>query len=208
MLVEVAHLRDGVKHGEPIFVGQYQRHFNGACGVLSLTHDTKYTTNFGESQVEMGKLIEKHEDHAVSMLGLHLVWCTKYRKPVLEDPAVELLVRHTIGQTCAEYGWVCIETEVMPDHVHLFTQVAHTDRPVDVVKTLKSLTAVAVFTAFPKLKSQKFWGTGLWSRGAYYGSVGNVSQETIAKYIQEQKTKGGRVSSSGTRPEVSTRKSL
>ena len=156
----------------------------------------------------MGELTEKHSDHAVSMLGLHLVWCTKYRKPLLDPPEVELLVRNTIGQACAEYGWVCIELEVMPDHIHLFIQTNHTDRPVDVVRTLKSLTALAVFTAFPKLKAQKLWGHGVWSRGAYYGSVGNVSQQTIARYIQEQKTKGGRASSSRTSLEVSARDSL
>ena len=150
----------------------------------------------------MGKLIEKHEDHAVSMLGMHLVWCTKYRKPVLDKPEVALLVKNIIGQACGVYGWACIEIEVMPDHVHLFMQLNHTDRPVDVVKTLKSITAVAVFTAFPQIKAQRFWGCGLWSRGAYYGSVGNVSQETIVKYIQQQTKKGG-ASPSTTRAEVS-----
>ena len=153
----------------------------------------------------MGRLVEKHVDHAVSMLGLHLIWCTKYRKPVLAQPPVQILVKNIIGQACAEYGWICIDVEVMPDHVHLFVQINHTDRPADVLRTLKSLTAVAVFTAFPKIKAQKCWGSGLWSRGAYYASVGNVSQETISKYIQEQTKKGDRVSSAETSSAVSTR---
>jgi len=51
------------------------------------------------------------------------------------------------------------------------------------------LAAVAVFTTHPKLKGQKFWGSGLWSRGTYYGSVGNVSAETVEKYISEQKSR-------------------
>lgn len=135
----------------------------------------------------MGKLEERHENHAVTLLGAHLVWCTKYRKQVLGDAAVALLVKNTIGQACIEYGWCCIDLEVMPDHVHLFLQYSHTESLCCIVKTLKSLTAVAVFTAFPTIRAQKFWGSGLWSRGSYYGSVGNVSQETISNYIKEQK---------------------
>ena len=153
----------------------------------------------------MGKLSERPVDHDVSMLWLHLVWCTKYRKPVLGQAPVQVLVKNIIGQACAEYGWICADIVVMPDHVHLFIQLKHTDRPVDVLRTIKSLTAVAVFTAFPKIKAQKCWGSGLWSRGAYYASVGNVSQEAISKYIQQQTKKGDRVSSAETSSAVSTR---
>ena len=127
----------------------------------------------------------------MTKLGLHLVWCTKFRKAVLQNPAVALLVKNIIGQACIGNGWRCLGVEVMPEHVHLFVQVKHTDSPVNIVKTLKSLTAVAVFTAFPAIKVQKFWGCGLWSRGAYYASVGDVSQETISRYIQQQTKKGG-----------------
>ena len=142
----------------------------------------------GEYQMGNGKLIEMHGDHCVSMLGLHLVWCTKYRKPVLTGE-VELTVRNMIGQAAKDNGWRCITVEIMPDHVHVFLQIQHTDAPVHVLRMLKSITAVAVFTSFPKLKGQKFWGSGLWSRGAYYGSGGQVSQETITAYIQNQKKK-------------------
>lgn len=134
------------------------------------------------------KMRRMHHDHAVSMLGYHIVWCTKFRHCVLQD-GVDVVVRHTIGQACDTYGWKCIAIEVMPDHVHCFIQTDHTVSPVAIATALKSLTAVAVFTSYPKLKGQKFWGSGLWSRGTYYGSVGNVSADTVAKYIAEQKSR-------------------
>jgi putative transposase len=90
-------------------------------------------------------------------------------------------------KSCRQYDWKIRAIEVMPDHVHLFLQIHHTDRVVDVVQTLKSITAVYVFQTYPKLKGQKFWGSGLWSRGTYYGTVGQVSQATIQKYIENQK---------------------
>jgi putative transposase len=136
----------------------------------------------------MGKLLMRHTAHSVNQIGLHLVWCTKYRNAVLTDGA-DIAVKETIGATCATYGWLCHSIEVMPDHVHLFIQTGHTDAPVNVAKTLKSVTAVAVFAKFPKLKQKRFWGSGLWSEGSFYSSIGNVSQETILKYIEEQKQK-------------------
>lgn len=154
----------------------------------------------------MKKLIEKQDNHSISKIGYHLVWCTKCRKPILINE-VELTVRNIIGQACTEYGWRCIELEIMPEYVHLFIQTCPSDTPNNVVKTLKSLTAVAVFSTFPKLKAQKFWGSGLWSRGAYYATVGDISQETIIKYIQNQK-KGETHSSSTTRVEVSCANNL
>ena len=50
---------------------------------------------------------------------------------------------------------------------------------------------VYIFTAFPKLKERKFWGSGLWSRGCYYGSVCAVTEENAKKYIENQKSNIG-----------------
>ena len=49
---------------------------------------------------------------------------------------------------------------------------------------------VHIFTAFPKLKERKFWGSGLWSR-CCYGSVGAVTEENVKKYIENQKSNIG-----------------
>ena len=137
----------------------------------------------------MSKLEEWHDNHSVSMIGYHIVWCTEYRKPVLKD-GVDVIVKQTIAQTCTDNEWALRSIEVMPDHVHMFIQVHPADSPVNVVKTLKSTSAIAAFCTFPDLKGKKFWGCGLWSRGCYYGSVGQISQETVERYIEMQKKKG------------------
>ncbi|MBU3204357.1 transposase [Clostridium algidicarnis] len=46
-----------------------------------------------------------------------------------------------------------------------------------------------IFKAFPNLKKNKFWNSGLWSKGYYIGTARAVSSEIIKKYIQEQKLK-------------------
>lgn len=132
---------------------------------------------------------EKHHPHSISKLGYHIVWCPKFRHPVLVD-AVAVETKTILAQTCAHYGWTLHEIEVMPDHVHIFVQGSPKDSPSDIAKTLKSISAVHIFNTFPKLKGRKFWGSGLWSPSTYYGSVGHISEETVRKYIQTQKERG------------------
>ena len=73
----------------------------------------------------------------------------------------------------------------MPEHVPLFVSAPPTTAPNTIAKTIKSI--LAVFREFPTLKKQRFWGSGLWSDGCYYGSAGSVSAEIIKRYIENQK---------------------
>lgn len=126
------------------------------------------------------------DSHNVNSIGLHLVWCPKYRKPLLQH-GIDVVVKDTIKRVCEENRWGLIRQEVMPDHIHVFVQIHASDRPTDVVRVLKSKTAVAVYEFRPRLASVWYWRRGIWSRGAYYGSVGAVSQETVIHYIENQK---------------------
>jgi REP element-mobilizing transposase RayT len=54
-------------------------------------------------------------------LGLHVVWCPKYRRPVLGG-RVAAQLEELIRQKAAERGWEVVVLEVMPDHVHLFVK--------------------------------------------------------------------------------------
>jgi putative transposase len=75
----------------------------------------------------------------------------------------------------------------MPDHVHLFIQADPFTAPFEIVRRIKSISAVYLFTKFPDLKKQKFWGSGLWSHSTYYNSVGHISEEMVKRYIDSQK---------------------
>ena len=125
-------------------------------------------------------------NHAVSSLGYHIIWCPKYRHAVLND-AIAVELKRILAETCSVYEWVLQEIEVMPDHVHIFVQADHMTAPVQIAQTLKSISAVHLFHAFPKLKGRKFWGSGLWSRGTYYATVGHLSEDAIRRYIESQK---------------------
>ena len=124
--------------------------------------------------------------HATTKIGYHIIWCTKYRHPILTN-IVEIELKRILAETCIYYDWKLRSIEVMPDHVHLFIQTDHTIAPVQVVQALKSISAVHIFHKFPLLKGNKFWGSGLWSKGCFYSTVGHISEDTVMKYIETQK---------------------
>lgn len=81
------------------------------------------------------------------------------------------------------------ELEVMPDHIHMFVSTKPTVAPTDVIRTFKSISAIEVFKRLPRLKRFDSRCGSLWSKGYFVSSVGKVSEETVKRYIQEQKSK-------------------
>ncbi len=125
--------------------------------------------------------------HSKYNINYHLVWCPKYRHSVLKGK-IEEYFKKLLENICKHYDYQILALEVMPDHVHLFVSIKPYVSPTDVVRTIKSITAIWIFKKFPWLKKQKFWGSGLWSKGYYVGTAGAVTADTIKTYIENQKT--------------------
>ena len=130
----------------------------------------------------------KSLSHYKYLVQYHLVWCPKFRYNVLKGNVEEALKR-ILAEICTKYEYEILELEVMPDHLHIFISTKPTTAPTDIVRTLKSITAIQLFKEFPALK--KFYSRcgSLWSKGYFVSTMGKVSAETIQRYIQEQKFK-------------------
>lgn len=128
----------------------------------------------------------KSSSHSKHCIGYHIIFCPKYRHQVLIG-AVEIELKRILTEVCMSNDWELHALEIMPDHVHIFVQVEPTIAPIQIAKELKSISAIALFMRFPELKRNKFWGSGLWSRGTFYSSVGYISEDVVKKYIEEQK---------------------
>ncbi|MFG2758531.1 IS200/IS605 family transposase [Streptomyces wuyuanensis] len=115
-------------------------------------------------------------------LGLHVVWCPKYRRPVLGGRVAERL-DELIRQKADERGWEIIALEVMPDHVHLFVKHDPKSSASYVANQFKGFTSRVLREEFPHLKSRM---PTLWSSSYFAASVGAVSAATVEKYINTQ----------------------
>jgi putative transposase len=120
---------------------------------------------------------------AVFSLKYHLVFCPKYRKPVLQGAVAERL--KTLLAEKATALQVTLHTlEVMPDHVHLFVESDPGLAPAKLAAQFKGYTSRLLRQEFRFLRSQL---PSLWSRSYYIGSVGHVSAATVRRYIEHQK---------------------
>ena len=126
-------------------------------------------------------------NHCVYNINYHIVFCPKYRYKIIKG-RIEDTVKQVIREICTTYGYTLIQMETMPDHLHIFLSAPPTVAPTEIVRILKSITANRIFAAFPWLKKKYFRGSGLWSRGYYIGTAGNVSAETIRKYSEARKS--------------------
>jgi putative transposase len=130
---------------------------------------------------------------AVYNINYHIVWCSKFRKPILVGKVKEFVEEQldTIAQT---KGYKILEARVMPDHIHLFIEADPFDSPTNIVKIFKGVTGLRMSRKFPDIES-KLWRGVMWSPSYYVGTAGNVSAETIERYIREQQTEWKRGSS-------------
>jgi putative transposase len=130
-----------------------------------------------------------YSSSAVYEINYHIVWCTKYRNQVMTDE-VKQFMDDQIRTIADSKEWTLIELEVMPEHIHLFLSAPPFVAPTDIVKVMKGVTAKRVFEKFPQLRRRKFWGNHMWSPSYYIGTHGNVSAETIKKYIEGTSNRG------------------
>ena len=114
----------------------------------------------------------------VSSLGLHLVWCPKYRRRLLGGRVAIRLVE-LLEQIATENDWQIVAKEVMADHVHLFVRVRPIDAPAEVVRGFKGRTARVLRQEFRWLARWKV----LWSPSYFAASAGYVSEATACRYI-------------------------
>lgn len=127
----------------------------------------------------------KESKTAVYNLGYHLIWCPKYRRPVLVGD-IEKRTKELLKEKADEIKVTIEEMEVMPDHIHLFVKAKPTASPHWIIQQMKGYTSRILRKEFPQLRSRL---PTLWTRSYYAESVGHISEKTIKKYIAEQKNK-------------------
>ena len=121
----------------------------------------------------------------VYSLQYHLVWCTKYRKKVLQD-GIDLECRQMLEALADEYRFRITAMEVMPDHIHLLVDCRPQFYIPDMIKIMKGNMARRLFIRHPELKEQ-LWGGHLWNPSYCAVTVSGRSREQVERYILTQK---------------------
>ena len=120
---------------------------------------------------------------AVFSLKHHIVWCPKYRRPVLAPP-VDVRLKELLAEVARDHGMTIHAVEVMPDHVHLFVESEPTQCVAEIVNRFKGRTSRVLRQEFRSLRTRL---PTLWSRSYFAATVGTVSEATVRRYIEAQK---------------------
>ena len=123
----------------------------------------------------------------VFSLQYHIVWCTKYRRPVLKD-GVDTDCKTLLQELAQEYRFQITAMEVMPDHIHLLIDASPQFCIPDMIKIMKGGIARKLFQFHPEIK-KKLWGGHLWNPSYCVVTVSDRSREQIIHYIESQKEK-------------------
>ena len=122
--------------------------------------------------------------HTVYDLKYHIVWTTKYRKPVLEG-RLGIRVRDLIREICSTHQIQIIRGHVSKDHVHIFISMPPQISVSKIAQYLKGKTSRKILMDFPSL-NKRFWGQHFWARGYFAATSGAITDEMVMDYIENQ----------------------
>ena len=122
--------------------------------------------------------------HSTYDCKYHIVWITKYRKKIIVGVVAER-VRELIRGICKEHEVGIIKGHVAKDHVHLFVSVPPQTAISKLVQYLKGKSSYKLLQENKGL-SREFWGRHLWGRGYLVATSGNITDEVIMEYIENQ----------------------
>ena len=126
------------------------------------------------------------KNHSKFLIKYHIILVCKYRKQLLVG-AVEYdmkkIMRHI--SEMSDFDIEVMETD--KDHLHMMVRSEPKLSPLQIVRRLKQMSTSAVWKKYRDFLRHNFYKEHtFWIDGYFVSSIGNVSQETIKKYIENQ----------------------
>ena len=125
----------------------------------------------------------KSNNNVVYSCKYHVVFCPKYRRPVLVD-GVDGRFRQMAERVAGELSFDIIEMEAMPDHVHMLLEVDPQLGIHKAVKRIKGRTSHDLREEFPWLMKRL---PTLWTNSYFVSTVGGAPLAIAKQYIENQK---------------------
>ena len=118
---------------------------------------------------------KKKKKTTVSLIRYHFVFCPRYRRKIFLVDGVEERFKQLTLEICEKNGFEILAMECHIDHVHLFIACGPTWSPSDIMKTVKGASSLLL--------------PSLWTRSFFVSTAGDVSAQTIQRYVETQKTR-------------------
>jgi putative transposase len=120
----------------------------------------------------------------------HVVFSVTRGKPAFLNDEIDAAFKEAAREIALRKGWLLLEIETMPNHVHILLEKAPWEDLSRMVGYLKGRTAHMLLTRFPWLRgdlnSYQFW-----NRRFHYTRHSDDSLDTVRAYIRNQRKAGG-----------------
>lgn len=125
----------------------------------------------------------KHTKTTISLINYHFIFCPRYRRKIFLIEGVEERFKELVEMRCKELDIEIMAIECDKDHTHIFLNCSPMYSPSDVMQKIKGYTSKIIREEFKSLNKMP----SLWTRSYFVSTAGNVSSETIRKYVESQK---------------------
>ncbi|USK68660.1 IS200/IS605 family transposase [Peribacillus asahii] len=122
----------------------------------------------------------------VSLLNYHFVFCPRYRRKIFLQAEVEQRFKELVREVGEELQIEIVALECDKDHTYMFLNALPSLSPANMMAKIKGVTSKKLREEFPHLRHLP----SLWTRSYFVSTAGNVSSETIKRYVEQQKTRG------------------
>lgn len=96
-------------------------------------------------------------------------------------------MKETMLDISQKYDFTILEIEVDKNHIHLLVESEPKISPLMIVRVLKQQTTIRLWNKFSDKLRKYFWKERTFFTDGYFVStIGEVSAETLSKYIQNQ----------------------
>ena len=124
----------------------------------------------------------------VYSIQYHIVWCVKYRYPILTNVIEEDLI-NILNKIAEDNKFQILECNGDKDHIHLLINCSPQHYIPNIIKALKGVSARLLMKKYGETLKRELWGEHLWNPSYFIATVSENTEEQIRKYIQSQKVK-------------------
>lgn len=134
----------------------------------------------------MKKSKYKTYNHAKTRLKYHFIFSTKFRRKCLNQIHDSVIEAFEYAERKSDFK--ILAKELDEDHIHLLIEFKPNYSIKQVVSRLKQMTTYFLWKKHSNYLSKFYWKQHhiLWTRGYFCSTIGDVSEECLKKYIENQ----------------------
>lgn len=126
------------------------------------------------------------KNHSKFLLKFHIIFVRKYRRKLLVGGIGDDMKR-ILDEVGDESDFDIDIAESDKDHIHLLVSAPPKLSPLSIVRRLKQVFTRRIYELHGSSLRKAFYREQtFWTDGYFVSSIGDVSQETVRKYIENQ----------------------